>query len=360
MKKIILITFVLWCAIAQPTRAQSMLIELNRQIDSLTKIISAAPTNDDLLVQRGNLYHRLAINIGRNAPAQYNEALTKAYTDGEAAYRLNDKNHKALGIMGDIQGIAQATDKATMLYKEAARLKSLSNIVGYLRREGSEQPFAIVVKGDARGNPEGFGNEFYAKAFAKTQKGSSVIALNQKSKRWLVFEAIVAPNTPSAVKLAETPLRNALRDSLKVVLNYEAFKIKINQSLYLYENTFDKFIEGVFVRDVVDAAGLSLVSRNTTKRESGMKGISTLLSEEVLVLHLDEAMAIYQYLDRLNANSNDLEVVKANRKRNLKVMCNSAILKSFVEQEMTRWNYTEADKVDIRKGSKDEEDDDRF
>ncbi len=346
MKKIILITFVLWCAITQLARAQSMLIELNRQIDSLTKIIAAAPTNDDLLVQRGNLYHRLAINIGRNAPTQYNEALTKAYTDGEAAYRLNDKNYKALGIMGDIQGIAQATDKATMLYKEAARLKSLSNIVGYLRREGSEQPFAIVVKGDARGNPEGFGNEFYAKAFAKTQKGSSVIALNQKSKRWLVFEAIVAPNTPSAVKLAETSLRNALRDSLKVTLNYEAFKIKINQSLYLYENTFDKFIEGVFVRDVVDAAGLSLVRRNNNL-VAGMKGIRFLLSDEMDIIHLDEAQAIYQYLDRLNANSNDLEVVKATRKSNLKEMAKSAILKPFVEQEMIRFNYTDAEKKEV-------------
>ena len=103
------------------------------------------------------------------------------------------------------------------------------------------------------------------------------------------------------------------------------------------------------VADIVDAEGLSLIKKSNMPLIVGSKGIRLLFDTELEKSNFDEALKIYQWLEKLNINSNDLNVVKITRKTNLsKLFAASEKLRPFVEAEMSKWKYSEADRIAVR------------
>jgi hypothetical protein len=245
----------------------------------------------------------------------------------------------------------------SQIEKSKAESKAESNIIGYVYQAdyskskiiypadlANSVPKAIVVKGDERTKTL-FDSLLLAKEFSKKNKQANVIILDNRTKKYSLYELIIGENSPVAVELAETPFRKALNNKPSVPMTYEALKISPDYSLQLLP-TKTKSSE---VADIVDAEGLSLIKKTNIQLITGSKGIRLLFDSELEKSNFDEALKIYQWLDKLNANSNDLDVVKINRKTNLsKMFAASDKLKPFVEAEMVKWNYAEADKTAVR------------
>jgi hypothetical protein len=205
-------------------------------------------------------------------------------------------------------------------------------------------PKAIVVKGDERTKTL-FDSLIAAKEFSKKNKQANVIIFDNRTKKYSLYELIIGENSPVAVELAETPFRKALNNKPSVPMTYEALKISPDYSLQLLPSK----MKSSEVADIVDAEGLSLIKKTNMQLMAGSKGIRLLFDSELEKSNFDEALKIYQWLEKLNINSNDLDVVKINRKTNLsKMFAASDKLKPFVEAEMTKWNYAEADKTAVR------------
>lgn len=84
---------------------------------------------------------------------------------------------------------------------------------------------------------------------------------------------------------------------------------------------------------------------------AGSKGIRLLFDSELAAGNFNEAIKIYDWYDKRNTanNSNDLDIVKITRKTNLSKIYQYAVpFRPFVEKEMTKWNYSEADKAAVR------------
>jgi hypothetical protein len=203
---------------------------------------------------------------------------------------------------------------------------------------------AIVVKGDERTKTV-FDSLLLAKEFSKKNKQANVIIFDKQTKKYALYELIIGENSHVAVELAETPFRKALNNKPSVSMTYEALKISPDYSLQLLPSK----IKSSEVADIVDAEGLSLIKKTNMQLMAGSKGIRLLFDSELEKSNFDEALKIYQWLEKLNINSNDLDVVKINRKTNLtKMFAANDKLKPFVEAEMVKWNYAEADKTAVR------------
>jgi hypothetical protein len=241
--------------------------------------------------------------------------------------------------------------------KSKADSKAESNIIGYVYQAdyskskivypadlANSVPKAIVVKGDERTKTL-FDSLLLAKEFSKKNKQPNVIIYDQQAKKYSLYELIIGENSQVAVELAETPFRKALNNKPSVPMTYEGLKISPDYSLQLLPSK----MKGSEVADIVDAEGLSLIKKTNMQLMAGSKGIRLLFDSELEKSNFDEALKIYQWLEKLNINSNDLDVVKINRKTNLsKMFAASDKLKPFVEAEMVKWNYAEADKTAVR------------
>ena len=205
-------------------------------------------------------------------------------------------------------------------------------------------PKAIVVKGDERKVAK-FDSLLLAKEFSKKNKQANVIILDKQTKKYSLYELIIGENSPTAVQLADTPFRKALNNKPSVPMTYEALKISPDYSLQVIA----KKMSWGEVADIVDAEGLSLIKKTNMQLMVGSKGIRLLFDSELEKSNLDEALKIYQWLEKLNIKSNDLDVVKITRKTNLSKMFHYAEkLRPFVEAEMEKWKYSEADRKAVR------------
>ncbi len=245
----------------------------------------------------------------------------------------------------------------TEIEKSKSDSKAESNIIGnvyqadyskskifYPSDLANTVPKAIVVKGDARTKTL-FDSMLLAKEFSKKNKQANVIIFDNRTKKYSLYELIIGENSPVAIQLAETLFRKALNNNPSVPMTYEALKISPDYSLQIIAV---KMSWGE-VADIVDAEGLSLIKKTNMQLMFGSKGIRLLFDSEIEKSNFDEALKIYQWLEKLNINSNDLDVVKITRKTNLAKMFQYAEkLRPFVEAEMEKWKYAEADKIAVR------------
>lgn len=333
----------------------------NPEIDRLTAEIAKNPTFDSLYTERGLLYTfngKFYDSSAKSISSAIDENRAKALADAEMALKINPNNYKAYYIRGLV-------DNSKTNFEKAAELKSKSNIIGNVYRADFSMssavypadlvktvPKGIVVKGDERTKTL-FDSLLLAKEFSRKNKQANVIMFNKQTKKYSLYEAIIGENSAVAVQLAETPFRKALNNKPIVAINYESLKISPEYSLQLLPKEKElesyKYIVQSEVADIVDAEGLSLIKKMNIPLIVGSKGISYLFDSEIEKSNFDELTKIYQWLEKLNAGSNDLNVVKANQKANLSKMFQAGDkLKPFVEAEMSKWQYTEVDKTAVR------------
>jgi hypothetical protein len=71
--------------------------------------------------------------------------------------------------------------------------------------------------------------------------------------------------------------------------------------------------------------------------------------KEMLRKNFAEAKQAYLYFDKVTAPTPNLDIVKNTRLGSLTKMYRSApVLRDFVEEQMTKYAYTEADKIAVR------------
>lgn len=245
--------------------------------------------------------------------------------------------------------------------KSKAERKSESNIIGNVYQADYSKskiiypsdlvntvPKAIVVKGNERTATK-FDSLFDAKEFSKNNKQPNIIIFDKQTKKYSLYALIIGENSPVAIELAETPFRKALNNKPSVPMTYEALKISPDYSLQVLPSLINKRTGLSEVADIVDAEGLSLIKKTNMQLMAGSKGIRLLFDSELEKSNFDEALKIYLWLEKLNAKSNDLDIVQITRKTHLsKLYRASAKLKPFVEAEMEKWKYAEADKTAVR------------
>ncbi len=331
------------------------------EIERLTAEIAKNPKYDSLYAERGLLYTwngKFYSNDAKSISSAIDENRVKALADADSALKINLNNYKAYYIRGLV-------DLSKTNFEKAAKLKSESNVIGYIYKADfsvgnavyptdlvKTVPKAIVVKGDERKKTL-FDSLLLAKEFSKKNKQANVIMFDKRTKKYSLYEAIIGENSPVAVQLAETPFRKALKNKPLIPVTYEAVKISPDYSLQLLpkekELANNSYAVVWEVADIVDAEGLSLIKKASIPLIVGNKGIRYLFDSELEKSNFDEALKIYQWLEKLNAKSNDLDVVKITRKTNLSKMFQASDkLKPFVEAEMVKWKYTEADKMAVR------------
>jgi tetratricopeptide (TPR) repeat protein len=337
----------------------NVIAQTSPEIERLTAEIAKNPTFDSLYAQRGLLYTwngKFYDVTSKSINGAIDENRVKALADADSALKINPNNYKAYYIRGLV-------DSSKTNFEKAAKLKSESNLIGYVFKADfslgnavypsdlvKTAPKAIVVKGDERTKTL-FDSLLLAKEFSKKNKKANVIIFDKQTKKYSLYELIIGENSPVAVQLAETPFRKALNNKPIFPMTYEAVKISADYSLQLLtpEKELKPYLNLSEVADVVDAEGLSLIKKSNIPLIVGMKGIRYLFDSELQQSNFDEALKIYQWLDKLNANSNDLDVVKINRKTNLsKMFAATDKLKPFVETEMVKWTYTEEEKTAVR------------
>jgi tetratricopeptide (TPR) repeat protein len=347
-----LITLILTCNVFAQT---------SQEIERLTAEIAKNPQYDSLYAERGILYTwngRFYDSSAKSIANSIDENRAKALADADMALKINPNNYKAYYIRGLV-------DSSKTNFEKAAELKSISNIIGNVYKADfsvgnavyptdlvKTVPKAIVVRGDERTKTV-FDSLLLAKEFSKKNKQVNVIMFDKQTKKYSLFVAIIGENSPVAVQLAETPFRKALNNKPIVPITYEAVKISPDYSLQLLpkekELANNSYAVVWEVADVVDAEGLSLIKKASIPLIVGNKGIRYLFDSELEQSNFDEALKIYQWLEKLNIKSNDLDIVKITRKTNLSKMFQASDkLKSFVEAEMEKWKYTEADKTAVR------------
>ena len=267
----------------------------------------------------------------------------------------------AISMLLAVQFSNIVAQTSTETDKSKAELKIESNIIGnvyqadyskskifYPSDLANAVPKAIVVKGDERTKTL-FDSLIDAKEFSKKNYQANVIIFDKKTKKYSLYELIIGENSAVAVQFAESSLRNTLKSKPIIPLTYEALKISSDYSLQLLPPMKELKWSWWEVADIVDAEGLSLIKKTNMQLMAGSKGIRLLFDSELEKSNFDEALKIYQWLEKININSNDLDVVKITRKTNLsKMFQTSAKLRPFVEAEMEKWKYAVADRKAVR------------
>lgn len=288
-----------------------------------------------------------------------------ALADAERAVKKGE-NYRAYYLRGLVKSSLRDSAAAQKDFQIAAKLKSVYPIVAnvyqvdtsggkivYPADLGYMIPAAIIFYGSILGGSNGFDTLVAAKEAARKLNKSVVIKRDKQKNKFLLYEAYITDNLPINYALAETPLGKSVAGKTKLPLTYEALKISSDHSVQRMskeaevdrENSYNEII------DIVDGEGLTLIKKPNMQLLAGSKGIRLLFDSELAAGNFNEALKIYDWHDKRNTanNANDLDVVKITRKTNLsKIYEYADKLRPFVEKEMTKWNYSEADKTAVR------------
>ena len=348
-------------------QATSVSAQSSAEIERLTAAIAKAPENDQLYVERGTRYTWLEKFIGPNVPyadigktIDDNRAFAKA--DAEKAIKINKFNYRAYTLRGIVSRSLKNTVESKKDFEMAAKLRSESNIVGSIYKvdlsggKAFYPPYTllllnVVVKGDQKGAREGFDTQAAAKDLGKRNKKPHVIMFNSELKKYFLYEAFATENIYPNVQLAETPFAKVLKDKSNIPLTYEFLKIDPEYSVQSMPKDAELDIYPVAwtVVDILDAEGLTLFKAPRIPLMRGSKGVRYLMDSELEKSNVDEAVKIYQWLEKINVNGQELDVVKITRKTNLSKMFRaSEKLRPFVEKEMAKHGYGDADKAAVR------------
>jgi hypothetical protein len=288
------------------------------EIERLTAAIAKTPENDLLYVERGMLYTWLEKFIGPNVALAdigktINDNRAKAKADAEKAIKINKFNYRAYTLRAIVHRSMRNTADSKKDLEQAAKLRSESNIVGSIYKadlsggKAFYPPYTLpllnlVVKGDQKGAKEGFDSQTAAKDFGKRNKKPHVIMFNSELKKYFLYEAYATENIYPNVQLAETPFAKAIKDKSKIPLTYEFLKVDAEYSVQPMPNDaeLDSYPIKWSVADILDAEGLTLFKAPRIPLIRGSKGVRYLLESELEKSNLDEAIKIYQWLEKIN------------------------------------------------------------
>ncbi len=366
IKMFLAVTFIVT---AQITIAST---QTSPDIERLTAEIAKTPENELLYIERGKLYTWNDKWIGPNVPFQdigktIDANRAKALADADMAVKVNSLSYKAyvfralmVGKVGSYFGRSVNKDDL----ETAVKLRNNSNIVANILKldlvgqmmvnptyTTSVPALNVIVKGEQIGLVDGFESLQKAKEFAKKRKEPKVIMFNKLTNKHFLYEAFIVENIYPNVQLAETPFRKVLNGKIKLPLTYETLKIDAQYSVQPMPKDAvldDEKLTWQFV-DVIDAEGLTLLKDPKISLLNGSKGVRLLFDSELAKGNFDEVVAIYNWFEKINARSLDLDVVKITRKTNLsKIYQYAEKLRPFVEKEMTKSKYSEEDKAAVR------------
>lgn len=317
-----------------------------------------------LYTWNGSFYTKPAVESSKlSEDVDKNRA--NALADAERAIKKGE-DYKAYYLRGLVKSSLRDSAAAQKDFQTAAKLKAIYPIVANVYQVDTSggkivypadlqymKPAAIIFCGGVLGGLNGFDTLVAAKDAARKLKKGVVIKRDKVKNKFLLYEAYITDNVPINVALAETPFGKAVAGKTKLPLTYEALKISSDHSVQRMpkeaevdrENTFSEII------DVIDAEGLTLIKKTNMQMMAGSKGIRLIFDSELAAGNFNEALYIYNWFEKRNTanNSNDLDVVKITRKTNLaKFYQYAEKLRPFVEAEMTKWNYSEADKSAVR------------
>jgi hypothetical protein len=154
------------------------------------------------------------------------------------------------------------------------------------------------------------------------------------------------------VKIADVNLQSADKRMQKadatVPFDYVSLKIKRGKSLF--KQPASKNNSGYEILEIVDAAGLSLVRLQALPVPERGSLVSLIVSE-VAAGNFEEAKncELNFEIETAKMTNPDLTIMKENWASILTYLFRSNdALKPFVEQQMTKYNLTEAEKLGIR------------
>lgn len=368
------IGFILAAVIFTAVQFTSINAQSLAEIAEVTAEIQKDPKNPmlaSLYIKRGFLYTwnnsfytKPAVERSKlSADVDQNRA--NALADAERAIKLGE-HYKAYYLRGLVKNSLRDSTAAQKDFQTAAKLKAAYPIVANVYQVDTSggkivyphdlqylKPAAIIFSGAVVGGSTGFDTLAAAKEAARKLKKSVVIKRDKQKNKFILYTAYITDNVPINFALAETPLGKSVAGKTKLPLTYEALKISSDHSVQRMpkedevdrENTFNEII------DILDADGLTLFKKTNMQMMAGSKGIRLIFDSELAAGNFDEAVAIYNWYDRRNTanNGNDLDVVKITRKTNLsKLYYYAEKLRPFVEKEMTKWKYSDADKNAVR------------
>jgi hypothetical protein len=181
----------------------------------------------------------------------------------------------------------------------------------------------------------------------KTTNGKRKYGFNYPNGSIKIYDAITAENTTINSSIANSPIGYTVEKTSKVDLSYDGIKMNFDRQLYLAPDE-EKADEKPL--DIIDENGLSLTGDDVTGDIArGTRAISMMLDKELLRKNFAEAKQAYLYFDRVTAPTPNLDIVIQTRKGSLTKMYRSAPdLREFVEEQMTKYTYTEAYKIAVR------------
>lgn len=329
--------------------------QISAEIEKATVEIKRLPESDLLYLRRAKLYEkRSRLGDGKELTNR-SEDNRKAYDDATTALRLNPLNFRALGFRGTLSSNDYLSSQEDQM--KAAEMKSKSNIVAELFLKDNQYSEMIVVRGDAV-NKIGAETLAKAKEVALKSKGGDVIIFDKQMKSYFVYQCFLSYYSHFDAKTAETSERKTLDfqldfgafgDELKPIdFDFASLKLNFDRHLMLLKDPWDRYNVWNEVVDIVDAKGLSVITNNRFL-QPGDIGWRQIMNGEITEKRYDEALAIYQHLEKISLANKDQESVKRIRKENLtKLYFASEKLRPFVEKEMTKWKYAEADRIAVR------------
>lgn len=188
------------------------------------------------------------------------------------------------------------------------------------------------------------------KTTAEKSNQPFTVLQNKKSGKMTVFAAV--PNVTDAVNLLFASTEGAFPNVLDVKptpnfkFDYEGTRMNFDRNVIMSQDNSspDYKLIGIY-----DAKGLSVTTTTDFPKYRGTKAIQENFEQEISAKNFAEAKQSYLYFDRITSATPNLDIVKSNRRLMLlKIHRASPDLREFVEAEMARVNYTEADKKFVR------------
>jgi hypothetical protein len=293
--------------------------------------------------------------LGRFNTADFNAKIAKYFYQNKKNFDAVQFAMKAIEQEGNqsqkseakllYEEIKAKTDPTIFAFWNLSDFWRTPNFVGYIIEynyaKWNNMPYFIF-----RSTKLGEYSEWnYAKkleAANKFQRDSIVVISNNQTKMFEIFQALPIENTTINSTIASSPFTSTLKPTTKFTFNYEF--IRMNNTLAMIAPP-KGFYADYDVVDIIDRQGLSLITTdNLPTGSSGTKTLLATVERELSRNYFSEAKAAYQYFDRVTSPTPNLENVKTTRKAMLTKMYKSPILQKFVEEEMTKRNYTDAER----------------
>jgi len=230
--------------------------------------------------------------------------------------------------------------------EQAMPASPAAEVVGQVRdfRESDKGVVdAFVILGEPKGLAAGYANLNSARAAAIALPG--VEAIFGRSGKFYLYAVRLIDNTPENLeRLAKGELTTLTEDSPEV-LEYRKLKCVMKSELMIATKPRGQ----PQVVNVADARGLFVRSYRMREAARGAKLLRMTVDWELTNGNFMEAKEVYLFLEDLNVKNQDLEVVQANVRWNLRkfMQSESPELRAFAQAEVKRRGYSEKQVADL-------------